>query len=121
MAKTHSAFYTADEGGATEWLVIKSTAKTWTVRREDKAWGSRLVRSSEIGHAWHLTPLGALNAYADKIREELKWAEQRVHGRRTALGMVDSQIRRIKTMHAGMPDEPPSEDAVDPHVGSTPV
>jgi hypothetical protein len=97
MAETHSEFYTADIGGVQTWRVESHTARTWKVVRElthGHQW-RRTVRTADIGHTYHITPLAALNAVRDNERNEIRMIKDRLQRKRTALGMVESEMRRL--------------------------
>lgn len=95
--KTHKEFYTADCGGAQVWRVVSNTARTWKVVREvayGRPW-SRTVRAAEIGQKFHVTPLAALAALARQERDEIRILKDRLQRKRTALGMVEAEMRKL--------------------------
>ena len=97
MAETHTTFYSVSAGEVETWTVESSTAKTWLVAR-DHGYGftsRRTIRSVDIGHTFHITPRAALNARADEIRDDIKHLTARLQRRRTALGMLESQMLKL--------------------------
>lgn len=97
MADTHTAFYTANQIEVETWTVEGHTAKTWRVSREfapGRVW-QRIVRLSDIGHTFHVTPRAALAYLASEAEADIKRLTDQVQRKRTTLGMIESQIRRL--------------------------
>lgn len=97
MAEIHTEFYTADAGSVEVWQVESATARTWKVSRElasGHRW-RRVVKSADIGHTYHLTPLAALAAIAEVERNRIKFTKGQLQRHRTTLGMIEAQMRKI--------------------------
>jgi len=86
-------FYSIDGSGRiTEWSVESRTPKTYSVVEHNGY--KRTVKSADIGRTWFATKRDALESKRIELEREVEWAKQRLQGRRTALGMIESEIKR---------------------------
>lgn len=112
MSAEPTEFWTFDGTTLQAWEVISRTARTFRVKSSNKylpGW-QRTVMSSAIGKKFHLTPKGAMTVAIADAEREIGFLKQRLHIRRSALGMFRVLLKTCESAQA--------VDAVDPSAGT---